>query len=365
MKKLLKVVVILGIIVFFALDYKSATIIPVVVPVETPPSTEPTEPVPVPDPQITYPTPSGKKPQFVVMAFDGSYSLDMWQKTLDYAQEMKAKEQPVHFTYFLSGVYFLNYRKAANYQPPLMLPGKSAIGFADSNLDVERRVAYVNRAIKEGHEIGSHANGHFSGSNWSLASWQQELAQFKNLIFNIDKNNDVSPVDASRYTLDITPEELIGFRAPNLGRNQALFDALKDDGYLYDTSDVGQAGTWPKKLANGLWEFPVVQVNYANTNSKLLLMDYNFYYKQSAAQDVTKKGEEQWAQFYQDTFSSYLNYFNQNYEGNRAPVFIASHFSNWNDGVYWEVMKDFATTVCAEPEVFCVDYKELLDYLNK
>jgi len=321
-------------------------------------------PSPTPKQPVRYETLSGKKPQFVVMAFDGSYSLNMWQQTLDFSQQMAANNHPVHFTYFLSGVYFLNYRKAAKYQPPQMPAGKSEIGFADSNLDVEKRVAYVNRAINEGHEIGSHANGHFDGSDWSPEDWQQELDQFSNLIFHIDRNNDVSAVDAQRYRINITPGELIGFRAPALGRSESLFKALKNNGYLYDTSSVGQATAWPKKLDNGLWEFPLAQIKYANTDKNLLSMDYNFYYKQSRAKDITKQGDPQWAQFYQDTYSSYMNYFDNNYNANRAPVFIGSHFSNWNDGVYWAAMKDFAATVCVKPEVFCVDNKELLNYLN-
>src|ERR1043165_9950288 len=128
-------------------------------------STPVTKPTPSRNP-ADYKTASGRRPQFVVIAFDGSHSLDMWQKTLDFALQMSDQNSVVHFTYFLSGVYFLNYRKAERYQPPQEAAGKSLIGFADSNIDIEKRVAFVNRAIAEGHEIGSHANGHFSGSNW-------------------------------------------------------------------------------------------------------------------------------------------------------------------------------------------------------
>lgn len=305
-----------------------------------------------------------KPPQFVVLAFDGSRSLNMWRETLDFAQEMRAKQTPVHFTYFLSGVYFLNYRKAGLYQPPKKPAGTSLIGFADSNSDVEKRVAYVNRAISEGHEIGSHLNGHFDGSKWQLADWRREFSQFNNLIFNLTGNNGVSNQDASRYTINLSPSDLIGFRAPDLGRNNALYQVLAENKYAYDTSGVGQPNDWPKKMDNGLWEFPLAQINYGSSTAKILSMDYNFYFKQSKAKDIVKRGEPKWEQFLNETYGSYLNYFSANYKGNRAPVFIGSHFSEWNDGVYWESLKKFARDVCGQPEVRCVSFKELMDFLN-
>jgi len=318
-------------------------------------------PEPAPKPS---PPPSGKPPQFVILAFDGSRSLKMWQNTLDFSAELKSQGKPVQFTYFLSGVYFLNYRKANKYLPPQKPAGTSLIGFADSNTDIELRVAMVNRAIAEGHEIGSHANGHFSGANWGKKDWQQEFSQFNNLVFNIPTNNDVDAKDARRYTLNLDQSDVIGFRAPELARNTALYDTLKEENFLYDTSGVGKFSEWPKKLPNGIWEFPLSQIKYANSTSKLLSMDYNFYFKQSKAKDVAKKGDANWQDFYDKTYTSYLNYFNENYETTRAPVFIGSHFSEWNDGVYWEAMKTFAREVCGKPEVRCTTYKELMNYIN-
>jgi hypothetical protein len=344
-----------------AVYYQSTT--PKIKPLPTP-SIPPTLPPPVVVPPPIYSTPSGRAPQFVVMAFDGSYSLDMWQQTLDFAKLMQDQNHPVHFTYFLSGVYFLNYRKAVRYEPPTKAPGTSLIGFGASNLDVEERVKYVNRAIAEGHEIGSHANGHFDGADWTYGEWEQELTQFNNLVFHIVGNNDVSSKDAGRYTVNLNPGELVGFRAPSLARNDKMYTALLANGYKYDTSATGKATEWPQKLNNGLWEFPVASIQYSNTSSFLLAMDYNFYFKQSGGKDVTKKGEGQWQQFYQDTYTSYINYFQKNYTGNRAPVYIGSHFSEWNDGVYWDAMRDFGADVCIKPEVYCVTFKDLMGYLN-
>ncbi len=311
-----------------------------------------------------YATASGKKPQFVLLAFDGSRSLDMWQKTLDFSQGMSTQGKPVHFTYFLSGVYFLDYHKASHYVAPDGKPGHSLIGFADSNLDVEKRVAFVNRAISEGHEIGSHLNGHFDGSSWTSQQGEPEVNSFNTLIFSIPHNNDVSAEDAAKYTINLSPKQMVGFRAPDLGRNQAMYDVLKKHGYTYDTSGVGKSDAWPARLSSGIWEFPLAQINYASSTKKILSMDYNFYFKQSNAKDIAVKGTPLWDSFYSDTYNSYINYFNGNYQGDRAPVYIGSHFSEWNDGVYWEAMRDFAAQVCGQPEVYCVTFGQLENYLE-
>jgi hypothetical protein len=62
---------------------------------------------------------------------------------------------------------------------------------------------------------------------------------------------------------------------------------------------------------------------------------------------------------------TYLNYFRANYAGTRAPVHIGHHFSPMQGGAYNEALKDFARTVCGLPEVRCVTYRVLADYLDR
>jgi len=57
--------------------------------------------------------------------------------------------------------------------------------------------------------------------------------------------------------------------------------------------------------------------------------------------------------------------FKHNYFGNRAPLDIGHHFSQWNGGTYWKALKRFAKTVCHQPEVRCVTYTELMNYLEE
>ncbi|MGE5298402.1 MAG: hypothetical protein ACM3KM_04530 [Acidobacteriaceae bacterium] len=313
---------------------------------------EPPKPLPVPE-----------NPQFVILAFDGSKDLNKWQETLDFAKAQTQAGKPLRFTYFVSGVYFLDYANRLVYEPAGNPKGESKIGFANSLDDIRKRVAFVNRAISEGHEIGSHLNGHFDGSLWSAAEWNSELTQFDNFLFNVSSNNKAGD-NSSSLTLDLKPEDIAGFRAPNLGRDDAMWPALVKNGFQYDASMTGKANIWPVKRTDGLWEFPLASINFADKGTKILSMDYNFYFKQTGATDKVKRGDQKWDDYYNQVYASYLNYFEQNYTGNRAPVFIGSHFSDWNDGLYWQALKDFASEVCGKPAVVCTSYKELMEYLN-
>lgn len=307
--------------------------------------------------------PSSKRPQFVTLAFDGSYSLEMWKKTRAFAAEMDAKGAPVDFTYFISGVYLLPFGARQEYIPPRHATGTSAIGYAINDADVSNRIEQMNLAISEGHEIASHANGHFDGSNWSLEEWKQELDAFNHLIARAERKGIERGESTPRSHLDLPVGQAMGFRAPELGRNNAMYDALAGLGYRYDTSGVGKSTVWPVKDAHGLWLFPLAQIRYATTSS-ILSMDYNFYFKQTAAKDTLKRGTPEWQRAYDEVLMSFTTYFNTNYNGNRAPVTMGNHFSEWNEGLYWEVMKDFARNVCGLPDVQCVTFTHLADWLD-
>lgn len=285
-----------------------------------------------------------KPPQFVTLAFDGSYSLSFWKESRDFARKMKEQQKPLHFTYFISGVYFVPVKDRMSYLPPQHATGSSAIGWAQSEKEVKARIEQLDLATSEGHEIGSHANGHFDGSKWSLDEWNSELEQFKQM----------------------SPKRVYsGFRAPELGRNPFLYEALKLQGFRYDTSDVGKSTEWPKKLPNGLWEFPLNKIRFSTSTQSILSMDYNFYLKQTKAKDILVKGTVEWDRAYQEVLESMRLNFTTNYQGNRAPVTFGNHFSLWNDGLYWEAMKTFAQEVCGLPEVKCVTFSELADYLDQ
>src|SRR6185436_20628859 len=93
-------------------------------------------------------------------------------------------------------------------------------------------------------------------------------------------------------------------------------------------------------------------------------MDYSIFMLQSDGQNTLEHNNADWQQSHDDLLQAYRNYFYARYYGNRAPVFIGHHFSKWNDGLYWEVMKDFAREVCGLADVRCTTHRSLADYLD-
>ena len=304
-------------------------------------------------------TASGKKPQFIVFSFDGSKSIDMWEKTRSFAREMRTEGKPIDFTYFINAAYFLLSAHKMDYQGPGHRPGETPLGFAKTPDEVSQRVAEVNAAYAEGHEIGSHSAGHFMGDAWSAAQWSEEFASFADLLFNIGKHN---PELATSSRFAFGPAEIAGFRAPGLAVSPGLYDTLAADHFRYDASMTGRNDRWPYRLPDGLWEFPLGSVKLGGKTT--LAMDFNFYTDQTGAQDSAREGTPQWIGFFGDLKSAYDDYFNQNYSGSRAPMYIANHFSEWNGDLYWQSVKAFASEVCGKSEVHCVSYKELAGYLD-
>jgi peptidoglycan/xylan/chitin deacetylase (PgdA/CDA1 family) len=295
-----------------------------------------------------------RPPQFVLLAFDGSLNLDMWRDTLAFA-----RANDVRFTYFISGVYFLLDGQRERYVEPTHGPGHSNIGFGGASpAELRERVARVNEAHATGHEIASHVNGHFDGTRWTLAEWQSELEQFPRLVFGVGSNNGLTDPPVAAYAF--APETIRGFRAPLLGHNDAMYQALAAHRYSYDTSKTSPPGYWPERR-DGIWNFPLAELRIAGTGKRTLSMDYNFYFAQSEG----KPDPAHAAEYRDEMVRTYLAYFASSYVGNRAPVHIGHHFSRWNDGAYWDAMQEFARTVCHLPEVRCTTYRELEAFLEQ
>lgn len=294
-----------------------------------------------------------RPPQFVLLAFDGSLNLDFWAESRAFAQTTTAK-----YTYFMSGTYFIPDAKKGIYHGPHHDAGKSDIGFGGPAANIELRLEQVKKARAEGHEMGSHANGHFDGSKWTEDDWDNEFTQFNPLIFKAAETAGVPVVDLGFGIADVK-----GFRAPLLGYSPGLYKTLAKNSFTYDTSKSGPTNYWPEKIG-GIWNFPLAQVRIVGTgeraNKRTLSMDYNFYYAQSAGLPKPENKEV----YQKEMMDTYMQYFQNNYFGNRAPVHIGHHFSKWNGGAYWDAMQAFTKKVCGLPEVKCVTYGELVKYME-
>src|SRR5437762_3405593 len=104
------------------------------------------------------PAQPGRPPQFVVSSFDGAGGARLWA----YWRSV-AKRAHAHFTFFLSGVYLVDWAHHDVYEPPRNPRGSSAIGFAPDEGWIHAMVRQVDLGYRDGHEIGTHYNGHFCG----------------------------------------------------------------------------------------------------------------------------------------------------------------------------------------------------------
>jgi hypothetical protein len=297
-------------------------------------------------------------PQFVMLAFDGGWDNDFWKTSREFATANN-----VHFTYFVSCVYYLADADKKTYIEPRNGPGKSTIGWGGKPADIAERLKQTAAAMDAHQEIASHGCGHFDGKQYSSQMWESEFSQFNSIMANAWKHygDGAEPAGWSDY---FSKPEYGGFRAPFLSFNKdALWTALSNMKFVYDTSAPSREGDWPVK-DKGLWEFPLVDLRIVGSNRTTLSMDYNFYMAQTGAHPGNPKNYQRYED---EVFNTYMAYFKNSYFGNRAPLHIGHHFSQWNGGAYWKAMQRFAKAVCNStdyPDVKCASYSELVKFMN-
>ena len=296
-----------------------------------------------------------RPPQFIIIAFDNCTELERWQELSDFAAELNRDGDRIHFTFFVSGINFLADSRRGLYEGPHQRRGYSRINFGGSAEQVRKRVAYVNDLYRNGHEIASHAVGHFNGAAWSAGDWQKEFRAFGDIVDNVAANNGLP-----ESKLAFAAADVIGFRAPYLAKGAGLYSALRANGFRYDTSGVGHADAWPEKV-DGLWRFNLAMLRIQGLGRGTLSMDYNFFVAQARAAADPRRYEAAREQMLQ----TYLHYFKTNYAGNRAPLHIGHHFMNYQGGAYNDALKSFARAVCGLPEVRCATYARLADFMDQ
>jgi peptidoglycan/xylan/chitin deacetylase (PgdA/CDA1 family) len=300
-----------------------------------------------------------RPPQFVLISFDNCTELDAWKRLADFSAEMEAKRITMHFTFFVSGVNFLTEATKEKYKGPLHLAGQSNIEFGGATSDeIKQRLNYMNSLHAAGHEVGSHAVGHFNAGdeNWSIDDWRNEFTSYKELFTNLANNNVITPDNRFNFSFG----RIVGFRAPYLATTPSLYPALMENGFRYDASSVGHPTSWPQKLA-GIWRFNLAHLAIADSGASTISMDYNFYVAQSDAREEPGKREL----FRRQMLDTYMAYFYSSFTGNRAPLHIGHHFLPYQGGIYLQALKEFARLVCGIAEVRCVTYSELADFMDK
>ena len=315
---------------------------------------------PTPEYTPTVLKPGEKPPQFVVVSFDGACKDELFKHYLNVAADNNAR-----FTFFLSGLCILPDAKRFEYKPPLKPAGTSAIGFGEASF-IPDRIRNMTTAYNSGHEIGTHALGHFCGKGgveeWSAKDWTSELTQFNDFVDNWRSNLPTSLSDGVP-ALPFNSSVVKGIRTPCLeGKRSEMLPVFKKFGYTYNASDGGDL-SWPITDKYGLWEFPLQTIRVVGYDRKNLSMDYNFLCAQNdcdfkASQDVSDRIEVST----KDSFDAALKAVCR---GNRAPFFIGNHFNSWVNGAYKNALTQFingASDVC--PDVQFVSNVDLVKWLE-
>ncbi|MER7916400.1 MULTISPECIES: hypothetical protein [unclassified Streptomyces] len=302
--------------------------------------------------------PGQKPPQFVVFSWDGAGEDS--QKLFSHFRKV-AKENNANMTFFLSGVYLLPEDKRELYKPPQHSPGSSDIGFNDQQ-GISDTVKQARLAWLEGNEIGTHFNGHFCGPDggvgtWSVDEWKSEIAQAKQFVENWKTNSGMKNAAPLPFDYD---KELIGGRTPCLEGQKNFVQAARQLGFRYDSSGIDNQ-LWPKKK-NGLWDLSMQLVPFPGHNFEELTMDYNYMINQSGTQ--TQGDPDKFGTWGDEVRDSLLQGFDRVYDGNRAPLVIGNHFESWNGGTYMRAVEDVVKKVCGKPEVRCVSFHQLADWLD-
>lgn len=292
--------------------------------------------------------------QLVVVSFDGAHDNRLWTQS----REM-AKRTGAHFTYFLSCTFLMTKENRKSYQAPHHQRGRSNVGFAPDNKDVITRLEHIWQARAEGHDIGSHACGHFDGSKWSTDEWKQEFDFFRNTLRDAWQNAGVPEREPVEWR-NFAENDIAGFRAPYLAAGSPLNAALRDFGFRYDASQVSKGPALPTE-SDGLVHFSLPLIPEGPSAKPVIGMDYNLFVRHSLGIEDKKRS----AVFEERALSAFRAAFDKQYSGDRILLQLGFHFVEMNGGAYWRALDRFLTEVCNKPGVACVSQREAMDLLAK
>ncbi|MDF1606638.1 polysaccharide deacetylase [Hoeflea sp. YIM 152468] len=289
--------------------------------------------------------------QLVVISFDGAHDNALWQRSLDLAERSGAR-----LTYFLSCTFLMTRADRKNYTAPGHSPGRSNVGFALNQADVQTRLGHIWSAYQAGHEIASHGCGHFDGKAWSKSQWLSEFAQFDAALADAWRNNGaVQPPGWSRFARS----GIKGFRAPYLSTGDGLYAALAEHGLAYDASGVSNGVAMPD-TSRPTARFALPLIPEGPRDRPLIAMDYNLFVRHSAGIETPSHAK----QFEARTMDAFRAAFEAEYTGKRRPLQLGFHFVEMNGGAYWNALERFALETCGRPGVACVTYQDALRRLN-
>ena len=304
--------------------------------------------------------PGARPPQFVIFSWDGAGEDE--RRLFSHFRQV-AQETNATMTFFLSGIYTLPRSQRMLYLPPRKPPGSSAIGYLNDN-HVKATIQQVGAAWLEGHDIGTHFNGHFCDTRsgvgtWTPDQWRSEIDQAVDFVHTWKTNTGFTDVDPLPFDYR---KELTGGRTPCLLGQDQLLPVARDLGWTYDASNPGGLQIWPAKR-DGVWDFPLQNIPFPGHSYEVLSMDYNMLYNQVGG-DFANGDPAQRPYWGQQAAASYMAGFERAYTTNRAPYFIGNHFEDWNGGIYMTAVEGALRQMAAKPEVRLISFRQMVDWLE-
>ncbi|MEU9484240.1 hypothetical protein AB0K49_29545 [Streptomyces decoyicus] len=305
--------------------------------------------------------PGQTPPQFVIFSWDGAGEVGngLFPRFLKLARDHGAA-----MTFFLSGLYLLPESQKHLYEPPNNRRGASDIGYL-SDEHIRETLKYVREAWLDGHEIGTHFNGHFctgagTVKRWTPQQWQSEIDQAMDFVTKWRTNTGFTDLDPLPFDYR---KELVGSRTPCLLGQENLLPTAKELGWRYDASAPGGLQMWPKKKMD-LWDFPLQQIPFPGHSFEVLSMDYNILANQS--KNSTKAPPVNYPGWRRQATDAYISGFRRAYETNRAPFFIGNHFEEWNGGIYMDAVEDALKHIANEQsrDVHLVSFRQFTDWMD-
>ncbi|MEU6674694.1 hypothetical protein [Streptomyces sp. NPDC046925] len=303
--------------------------------------------------------PGETPPQFVVFSWDGAGEVGtgLFPRFLKLAEDHDAR-----MTFFLSGLYLLPESKKRLYRPPNNAVGASDIGYLSDD-HIKETLGYVRQAWLEGHEIGTHFNGHFctgtgSVANWTPAQWHSEIDQAASFVKEWRTNTGWTDLPSLPFDYD---KELVGGRTPCLLGQSNLLPVARERGWRYDSSSPGGLQRWPEKRL-GVWDLPLQQIPFPGHRFEVLSMDYNVLANQS--KNSTRAPSYNYPGWRTQATGSYLAGFRRAYETNRAPFFVGNHFEDWNGGIYMDAVEETLKRIAGKEDVRLVSFRQFVDWLD-
>ncbi|MFF4100869.1 hypothetical protein [Streptomyces sp. NPDC001903] len=312
---------------------------------------QPAKPVPL--------QPGETPPQFVVFSWDGAGEIGngLFPRFLKLA-----KDHGVAMTFFLSGLYLLPESKRDLYKPPNNPVGASDIGYLKDE-NVRNTLGCVRQAWLDGHEVGTHFNGHFCGgsgsvAHWTPDDWQSEIDQAVSFVTGWRTNTGFTDVEPLPFDYR---KELVGGRTPCLLGQDNLLPVARKLGWRYDASSPGGVQVWPSKKS-GVWDLPLQSMPFPGHSFEVLSMDYNILANQS--KNTTRGVPSNYPAWRTQATGSYLGGFRRAYETNRAPMFIGNHFEDWNGGIYMDAVEEALKGMSDKKDVRLVSFRQFTDWID-